>query len=253
MKCILSLIKMPLKVGIYALLIGFGTLLGVYSPTLYAQGKAAITWFTASSDKKFDPQILLSPEKELDLIQSINNDVGPRLRRVQILIRKQQAEIEYLREKSCFIENRVPCDEENACSVKQRLSQLAAEMENGNSISQERCEFFKSIDGPTWVALRNRSQASEKSLKQLFALNERVQFLQDKLEKRRLATLQYVPVNNEDRIQSPKNREVLIPEIEEAKGLLEDVHETLFKTVYALDPVLLKEADALVQVSSLTQ
>jgi len=244
---------MPLKVGVYALLIGFGTLLGVYSPTLYAQSKGVIARFTASGDKNFDPDILEHPERELDFIQSVNKGVQPRLKRVQILIRKQVAEIEYMKEKCRFLERHVPLAQGESRSAEQVLSECAAQGQDGNisAVSAEQRKLFESAQA--WVSWRERIQISERSLKELCGLDARVNFLQGKLEERRLATLRYVPASNEDRIQSPGVREVLIPEIEEAKGLLEDIHETLFKTVYALDPILLKENDALVRVSSLTQ
>jgi hypothetical protein len=253
MKSILRMVKaiasMPLKAGFYALLIGLGVCLPKYGPALTKCGKAAITRLTTSRDDHFDPRILLFPEKELDLIRSVDDDVQSRLRRAQILIRKQQAEVEYLREKSRFIESHVPREENDARSAEQVLSQLAAAIEKGDSVSDQDRELFNNVNGPAWLALRNRSAASEESLQELLSLNGRIQFLRERLEKRRMATLQYVPVNHEERIPSADERTVVVPEIAEARHLLEGVHETLFKTVYALDPGLVREASVLERVS----
>jgi len=228
--------SLPFKPRFYLVLLIGAIVTLLNKPALTEYSRATVMWLRGSANERFDPQILERPEKELDLIQAINKDVRPRLRRAHILIRKQQAEIEYMKEKCLFLEHHVPRDKEETRSPGEIFTQLAAAIEAG-TISKDEREFFNSIGGQTYVALHNRIRTSEESLQRLFGLGERVDFLQDRLEERRLATLEYCP----ERIPSSEDRRVVIREIEEAKDLLEGVHETLFKTVYTLSPEALEQ------------
>ncbi|UCD57973.1 MAG: hypothetical protein JSV16_02340, partial [Candidatus Hydrogenedentota bacterium] len=192
-----------------------------------------------------DPDILDRPEKELDLIQSINNKVRPRLKKAKILIRKQQAQIAYMREQCEFLQMKVRPDENDSRSAEQILSELAVAVQDG-TVSTEQRKLYEKV-GQTWIALQNRIEISKQSLQELFALEARIIFLQDKLDERRLATLRYVP----ERIPSSDTRTVVIRDIEEAHNLLQEAHEALFKTVVSLNPELLKETKALVTAGQL--
>lgn len=231
-----SILALPFKTGLWLFFLALGTCLGTFGPTIWETGSEALAWWRLSSDTTFDPAVLLSPEKELDLIRTINEQVEPRLKRACILIRKQQADIEYLREKCRFIEQRVADDgdERNGGAV---LSQLAAAVSDTTSASPADVERFEQLGGPTWLALRNRSRDLERSLEDLLRLQERVDFLGGKLEERRLVTLRYAP----EEVQESVDKTVEIPEVEESRALLQDVHESLFKTIYALDPSLVKK------------
>ena len=243
MRCVFgpikAILRMPYKVGIFALLVGLGIYLGSSMPTLSAYGKEAVMWLKSSGDENFDPEILERPEKELDLIQTVNNSVQPKLKKAQILIRKQQAQIAYMREQCEFMKMKVRPDENDTRPVEQILSELAVAVQDG-TLSEKQRKLYQSV-GQTWIALQNRIEISTQSLQELFALETRINFLQGKLDERRLATLRYVP----ERIPCSDVRTVVIEDIEEAQNLLQDVHETLFKTVVSLNPEMLKDTHAL--------
>ncbi len=234
------LFALPLKATIYAALVAAGACLGVFGPSLWEAGTEALALLQSSAnDSTFDPQVLLSPEKELDLIRDVKEDTEPRLKRAQILIRKQRAEIEYLKERSTFIEERVPRGPGETRTGTEILRGLEATLADSTSATDEVRERFDRWGGPRWTALREKSQALEDSLKDLLRMQDRVEFLHDRLEQRRLATLRFAPDNERD--SKGTERKMELPEVEESRQLLSQVHEELFKTVYALDPTLVRE------------
>ena len=240
-----KILSLPFKPGLYLVLILGGICIGVYRPAISEYSKEAVSWIKGSSDENFDPDILERPEKELDLIQSVNRKVQPRLKKAQILIRKQQAQIAYMREQCEFLQMKVRPDENDSRSAEQILSELAVAVQDG-TVSTEQRKLYEKV-GQTWIALKNRIEISKQSLQELFALEARIIFLQDKLDERRLATLRYVP----EQIPSSDTRTVVIRDIEEAQNLLQEAHEALFKTVVSLNPELLKDTKALVTAGQL--
>ena len=130
--------------------------------------------------------------------------------------------------------------ENESRSAEQILSKLAVAATEG-TLSTEQRKLYESV-GRTWIALQNRIEVSNQSLQELFALEARINFLQGKLDERRLATLRYVP----ERIAPSDVRTVVIDDIEEAQNLLQQAHEILFKTVVSLNPEMIKDTQALV-------
>ena len=121
-----AILSLPFKAGLYTFLLGLGISVGMFAPTLWQYGSQAFAWLNGTSENcVFDPDVLVSPEKELNLIHSVNDGIEPRLNKARILIRKQGAEIEYLREKCRFIEERVPRDEKENRTPAQILKELA--------------------------------------------------------------------------------------------------------------------------------
>jgi hypothetical protein len=245
MSRVLSLLKkaftIPFKLGIGTVLLGLGLMLGAYGPTIWTASRDALAWFARSTDGTFDPQILLNPERELRLIRSVESELEPSLRRAQILIRKQQAEIQYLREKSRFIEERVPHVAGDARTGETVLEELSHVVGDGEKAPREIRERFEQLQGPTWIALRTRSESLANSLQELLGLNERVQDLKGKLSSRRAVTLRLVPEGAKE--ENTVVRSLHVPEFLECKKLLEETHETLFKTIYSLDPAIINGGD----------
>jgi hypothetical protein len=234
-----GILALPRRVGLVVVLVGLGAGAASYGPQIWELGSNALALGQTPGDGTFDPAVLLSPEKELNLINSVEEEVAPQLRRAQILIRKQEAEIGYLREKARFIEARVPRPCGETRTAEEILLDLARKAAGESSEAKEDRELFRRLGGPTWVAMRNRREELATSLQGLLRLNERVASLKSTLEKRRLLTLQYAPKEAEEECQTEE--QVRFPEIERTKDLLEVAHETLFKTVYALDPGLLQD------------
>ena len=107
LKTLGAIVRFPLKaikvvLGLILLCLGVG--IGLYSDTV----SDAVPWIGNSAEATFDrsgflepatfdPGVLLDPAKELELIQSVSDEVEPRLKQAQIVIRQQQAEVEFLR------------------------------------------------------------------------------------------------------------------------------------------------------------
>jgi hypothetical protein len=243
-RALVLLVKMPFRAGVYTCLLGLGAGLGVYGPTLWDSSTHALAWFNKNlGDEAFDPTVLVSPAKELDVIRDVRNDVAPRLRRAQCLLRAERTEIAFISEKCKFIEERVPRAQGDSRPAEQILTALAEAVSAKDATAADR-ELFESIGGPTWVSLRARQERLSKELASLIRLEERVQVLQGKLEERRLATLRYVPDAGEDSgdPQGKADRKLAFPEIEESRQLLETLHEDLFRVVHALSPDLVSDS-----------
>ena len=174
------ILSLPFKTMMSTTLLGVGVALGAFGPQIWDAGTEAVAMFQDSGDAAFDPDVLLNPEKELEMIHSIRSDVQPDFKRAQILLRKQRAEIEYLREKCRFIVERVPTNQAEGKTSFEVLSELAERVSTDDEATKDDRELFETYGGPAWMAMQTRSKALEQSLGELLNLQARVEFLQGK-------------------------------------------------------------------------
>jgi hypothetical protein len=242
-RAIKMLVTLPFKAGLYTGLIAIGACAGAYGPWLWSTGMEAFAALRTKADATFDPQVLVSPEKELDLIAKIRDRIAPDVERAQCLRRQENAELDYLKEKAKLIEERVPRGDNETRSAGQILEDLANAISSNSASAADR-ELFEDLGGPAWALLRKRASALKASLEELTALNDRVLRLQEQLDKKRQMTLRFVPEQCKSQTRSPATDvgKPTFPEIEEMRTLLEQSHENLFKGLHALDAGLLDEA-----------
>jgi hypothetical protein len=143
------------------------------------------------------------------------------------MLRRQRADIEYVRELARFVEGRMSADE-------------LARARTAAAGSSEAMPQGLSALGQTWVAHQRRIATLEADLARLLALDSRVAGLYAKLDQRRDEAQGLLPEKSE-----PKAR-CSTPEVEEVGVLLAGLHERLFKALYALSPALVEPGAATV-------
>lgn len=85
----------------------------------------------------------------------------------------------------------------------------------------------------------------------VISLNERVQGLREKLNKRRLLTMQLLP--DETEAERGQRELVLAPELAATRESLQEACETLWKTIYGLDPSMLNNDEFTVARTDFTR
>ena len=232
MSKVMSWALFPFKFGsrlLYAgLLVAIGAVaLGDFATPIRAVATSLVSLFGPGlGDTMFDPSVSDDSVRELELIDDTEEDVRPKLIRSTTLIRKQRAEIEYLRELSGFLEERIP-DEE--------MAMLHSMEEQGACGEIERSAL--SPNARTWLGYHERVWSLESSLESLLHLDQRVTTLYDRLKSRRSEVLGLMP-EAEAVVQVEKPRPLTA--VDEVGVLLDEAHEELFKLLYALDPGLVE-------------
>lgn len=230
MKCIKTILRLPFKIALYGLLIGVGVALAIYRPAL-GKGCERVRELIFGSDKNnYNLQEPWNPVEVVDYVDCTKDRVGQRLKEAQVIVGKSKAAIAFWKDQCSMIEARVPRDANDSRSGEEILTQLAKAEEN-QTISNEERAFFICAEGPLWSRLRRKIIQTEQSLEQLYAVEKRVGELRVTLEGKRQKALKLLP----ERIPLESERPYVTPEIMEARELLNDVHETLFKAVYILE------------------
>ncbi len=235
MASFLSILSAPLRVPLK--LVGAGVLVGAGAVAFGDYGTSIRStvsqWVGLSSwldEDAFDPGLVGNPDKELDFLRQVRDQLEPKVGRAKALIRKHQAEISYLRELTKFVERRIPQAELalwNADATP--VAKLTASADTENPSPELR----------TWLGYQERIGALQDSLANLAGLIGRVDALNNRLDSRREQTLGLV---SDDQLPSGERRPrvQVAPELAEAEQLLSDAHETLFKALHALDPELVR-------------
>ena len=232
MSKVMSWALFPFKFGsrlLYAsLLVAIGAVaLGDFAKPIRTVATSLVSLFGPGlSDAMFDPSVSDDRVRELELIDDTEEDVRPKLIRSATLIRKQRAEIEYLRELSGFLEERIHDGE---------MAMLHSMEEQGACGEIERSAL--SPNGRTWLGYHERIRTLESSLESFLHLDQRVTSLYDRLKSRRSEVLGLMP-EAEAELQVERPRPVT--EVDQVEILLDEAHEELFKLLYALDPALVE-------------